>query len=1000
MRYRTVLLLICFFQQAINGQEMSPINGVKQNFNPIYAFTNAHIIINPEKEIKRGTLLIQNKKIIQVDSLISIPEGAIIEDLNGDYIYPAFIDLYSEYGMPEVKKHKKSHRAGPQYKSNKGGPFHWNQSIHPEINASEIFKNNKSEITEYINSGFGSVLTHQKDGIFRGSGAFVLLSEKEENETILKSTAASFYSFQKGVSTQRYPTSLMGSIALIRQTLLDAQWYKQLENSNEVNISLDAFNKLNRLPQIFVINHVLDYNRVFKIGDEFEVDYIIKGTGREYEKINEIRKTDYPIIVPINFPEPFDVSNPEETEWLTLYELKNWETAEYNPLILANNNITFAITSSGIKNKKDFLTNLRKAIKKGLSKKDALAALTTVPSKLIKVHDLIGTLEKGKIANFLITSGDIFEDGIIYENWIAGAKNLITKKQVIDFRGFYTFNSSEITNASVEIKGDKKNPKIKFSAIDSSSLNSTITNNQILISTKNNSHRLIGFYNDSLIEGKYQKNNGDYISFIMTSDSLIKDKKKKLSSDAKTIMPEIWTPNKSYGVQGSPKLENTIFLNTTVWTNENSGILENTDVAIKDGKIIAIGKNLDTTTLFINTKFISIDATNKHLTCGIIDEHAHIAISKGVNESSEAVTAEVNIGDVINPDDINIYRQLAGGVTAVQLLHGSANPIGGQSAIIKLRWGNSAEEMKIKHADKFIKFALGENVKQSNWGDLNTTRFPQTRMGVEQIFFDAFHRAKDYENSWVKYNTLSFRERKLHSAPRENLELNILLEILNKKRFITCHSYVQSEINMLMHVADSMGFQVNTFTHILEGYKVAKKIKKHGAGASTFSDWWAYKFEVNDAIPYNASLLNNAGIITAINSDDAEMGRRLNQEAAKAMKYGGTSAEDAWKMITLNPAKLLHLEDRMGSIKIGKDADLVLWSEDPLSVYSKVEKTYVDGICLFDQKIDLNLRKRDLAERMRIIKKLNSEKTKNKKPPVKKLEKHYHCDTIEDDYEN
>ena len=269
---------------------------------------------------------------------------------------------------------------------------------------------------------------------------------------------------------------------------------------------------------------------------------------------------------------------------------------------------------------------------------------------------------------------------------------------------------------------------------------------------------------------------------------------------------------------------------------------------------------------------------------------------------------------------------------------------------------------------------------------------PQTRMGVEQVFYDAFYRALEYERSWKEYNSLPLKRKKKTVPPREDLELNALVEILNSERFITCHSYVQSEINMLMHVADSMGFKVNTFTHILEGYKVAKKMKEHGAGGSTFSDWWAYKFEVNDAIPHNATLLNNSQVLTAINSDDAEMGRRLNQEAAKAVKYGGTSEEDAWKMITLNPAKLLHIDNRMGSIKVGKDADIVLWTENPLSVYSKVKQTYVDGILLFDKKRDLELRKRDLKERMRIIQLMSKDKTTKRTQPNPEKEKLYHCD--------
>jgi hypothetical protein len=302
--------------------------------------------------------------------------------------------------------------------------------------------------------------------------------------------------------------------------------------------------------------------------------------------------------------------------------------------------------------------------------------------------------------------------------------------------------------------------------------------------------------------------------------------------------------------------------------------------------------------------------------------------------------------------------------------------------------------MKIDGADGFIKFALGENVKQSNWGDFNKVRFPQTRMGVEQVFYDAFYRARTYQLEWDLYNAMPSGMKRKSESPREDLELNALVEILKSERFVTCHSYVQSEINMLMHVADSMRFSINTFTHILEGYKIADKLVKHGAGGSTFSDWWAYKFEVNDAIPYNATLMNNAGVVTAINSDDAEMGRRLNQEAAKAVKYGATTEEDAWKMITLNPAKLLHLEDRMGSIKVGKDADIVIWSNNPLSVYAKAEQTYVDGISLFDKDRDIQLREQNLSERMRIIKKMISDKGKKKKPEKTK-EKLYHCDTLE-----
>jgi imidazolonepropionase-like amidohydrolase len=354
-----------------------------------------------------------------------------------------------------------------------------------------------------------------------------------------------------------------------------------------------------------------------------------------------------------------------------------------------------------------------------------------------------------------------------------------------------------------------------------------------------------------------------------------------------------------------------------------------------------------------------IDGTGKHLTPGIIDEHSHIAVSS-INEGGQSVTSEVRIGDNLNPEDINIYRQLSGGVTTSHILHGSANTIGGQTQLIKLRWGANDEGLKFEGADPFIKFALGENVKRTT--SSNNNRFPDTRMGVEEVLMDAFTRATDYERS------------KKDPSFRRDLELDALVEIMNKKRFITCHSYIQSEITATMRVAEKFGFRINTFTHILEGYKVADKMKAHGANASTFSDWWYYKQEVVDAIPQNAAIMQRVGLNVAINSDDAEMARRLNQEAAKSIKYAGMSEEDALKMVTINPAKMLHVDNRVGSIKVGKDADLVLWTDNPLSIYAKAQTTIVDGIIEFDRDKDMQLRNKIRDERNRLIQKISGEK--------------------------
>jgi imidazolonepropionase-like amidohydrolase len=387
---------------------------------------------------------------------------------------------------------------------------------------------------------------------------------------------------------------------------------------------------------------------------------------------------------------------------------------------------------------------------------------------------------------------------------------------------------------------------------------------------------------------------------------------------------------------------------------------------------------------------LEIDGTGKHLTPGIIDEHSHLAASS-INDVATN-SSMVRIGDVINSESVGLYRALAGGVTAIQILHGSANPIGGQSGLIKLRWGKAPEELKIKGADGFIKFALGENVKR--FGGPN--RFPDTRMGKEQVYVNAFTAAQDYQKEWEKYNSLSSKVKATALAPRRDLAMDAMSEILNKERFISCHSYVQSEINMLMKVAENFDFRVNTFTHILEGYKLADVMAKHGAGGSTFSDWWAYKWEVRYAIPYNAAIMHREGVVTAINSDDAEMIRRLNQEAAKTVKYGDMTEEEALKMVTLNPAKLLHLDDRMGSIKKGKDADVVIWSDNPLSIYAKVEKTIIDGTIYFDIEKDKELRENIAEERARLVAKMRGDKAAGKptQKPNPKVYMNLHCHDI------
>ncbi|MBW3671629.1 MAG: amidohydrolase family protein, partial [Acidobacteria bacterium] len=451
---------------------------------------------------------------------------------------------------------------------------------------------------------------------------------------------------------------------------------------------------------------------------------------------------------------------------------------------------------------------------------------------------------------------------------------------------------------------------------------------------------------------------------VAVADTTVGDEEKDTVRD-EPVVSRLTYPNIGLGYETIPTQQNVLIRNATIWTMEDAGVVANGDLLVLDGRIASVGTDLDAP-----AGVEVVDATGKHVTPGMIDEHSHLAIARGVNEGSHVVTAEVRIGDVVRSDDVGVYRALAGGTTTAQLLHGSANPIGGQAQVIKFRWGRLPEEMKFDAAPPSIKFALGENVKQSNWGDDYRVRYPQTRMGVETIMRDRFLAAREYAAEWKNWNESSRRERERTTPPRRELQLETLVEILEGERFVHSHSYVQSEILMLMRLAEELGFTVQTFTHILEGYKVAPEMAAHGAGASTFSDWWAYKFEVYDAIPYNPCLMHEAGVLTSINSDSSELIRRLNQEAAKSVMYCGMDEVDALAMATINPAKQLKIDHRVGSLRAGKDADFVIWSDHPLSMYAIAEQTWVDGTPYFTLENDRELRARLLEEKSTLVQKV------------------------------
>ena len=979
LNFKLTMTLLLLGQVMLLAQPTFPENGVADPRNGYYAFTHATIIKDVSNTLTDATLIIRDGKIVSVGPGLAVPAGAVEIDCKGKFIYPSFIDLYADYGIPTAQQRPTGQPfdffRSSQLESAQKGPYGWNQALKSEQQAHMVFAVDDSKAKALREAGFGTVLSHIRDGIARGSGALVTLASEKENLVLIKDRASAHYSFSKGSSSQSYPSSMMGMIALLRQTYLDAQWYKTQPAEEGYNLTLKTWNENQSLPQIFEANDKWNALRADRIGDEFGVQYIIKAGQNEYQRMAEMKDTRATFIVPLNFPMAQDVEDPADARFVALNDMKHWEMAPAGPSFYEKAGVPFCLTTADLSSVSQFGRNLQKAKEYGLSDAKALEALTKTPATTLGVYDKVGSLEEGKLANFLITTGPVFQEKTtVLQNWVQGIKYTL-KEDLGQITGTYQLEVNMPTGKKSYTLEVKSATSASVIAKDTVQAKLSFDGKQVKLNFAP-ALRLSGVSNGNEWNGVGSDSLGNSLTWTATfvkastpaSDS---SRKKAGPSIGKVIYPFLafgWEEGQQ------PKTETILIRNATVWTNEKEGVLQNADVLLKDGKVVAVGKGLSADGARV------IDGTGKHVTPGIIDEHSHIAAAS-INEGGQSVTSEVRIADNLNPDDINIYRQLSGGVTTSHILHGSANTIGGQTQLIKLRWGANDEGLKFRNWPGQIKFALGENVKRSA-SPLGNNRYPDTRMGVEQVLVDAFTRAKDYQKSWQAYEKArqAYETAKNKKgltapvAPRKDLELDALVEILEKKRFITCHSYVQSEINSAMEVANRMGYTVNTFTHILEGYKVADKMKRHGSYASTFSDWWAYKMEVEDAIPYNAAIMQKVGLTVAINSDDAEMARRLNQEAAKIVKYGGVSEEEALKMVTLNPAIMLHVADRVGSLKPGKDADVVVWNDHPLSIYAKSLYTIVDGAIYFDRTKDEQLQQQVDAERLRLVRKLNGEK--------------------------
>lgn len=969
-----------------------PPPGIREHTPAVHALTNARIVTAPGRVIENGSIIVRDGIITGLGADIAIPADARVWDMSGRTIYPGLIDAYTEMGGKSKSKGKGKSSGGsdgdsPGTPESGGGANYWNKHVTPQARADRLYTPDDDANESYRSQGITARLLAPSKGIIKGTSALVSTADAAASAAILKADVALHVKLttvrRRGESG--YPTSPMGAMTLVRQAFYDADWYRraQAAYAKEKNLPRpernDALEALQgyaggATPVIIDAGDEMYFLRADQVGREFDLKVIVRGSGDEYRRLAEIKATGRPVILPLDFPKEPSVKTPEEAMSVSLETLMHWDIAPENAGRLDDAGVRIAFTTAGLKDKEKFLGAVRTAVERGLDPEAALRALTTTPAALFGVSDRLGSLGVGMAANMVVTDGDLFAKKTeVLETWVDGRRYEVKSEPAVDARGTWELSLSEkqgTESITLKLKGkpDKLKGNIAKDTVEEKLRDVGLTDARLAFSFKGDSLGWPGIVRMSATQSG-EELIGDGVWADGARFTFHGNRTEAFTPEPDTSQPETVTmasfpvnyPLGAFGVEGPPPQPDAVFFtNATVWTCGPAGRLEGASVLVEKGRITAVG-----TDLTAPAGATIVDLAGKHLAPGIVDCHSHTATNGGINESGQTITAEVRIGDFIDCNDIGIYRQLAGGVTTINILHGSANTIGGQKQVIKMRWGAAPEELKFQGAPEGIKFALGENVKQSNWGDDYRTRYPQSRMGVEQIVRDEFAAAREYKERWERW-----RRSKKGMPPRRDLELDAIVEILDGERDIHCHSYRQDEILALLRTCEDFGVRLKVLQHILEGYKVADVMAAHGAGGSSFSDWWAYKFEVYDAIPYNGALMHNAGVLVSFNSDSGELARRLNTEAAKAVKYGGVSEEEALKFVTWNPAAQLGLEDRIGSIAVGKDADLAVWSASPLSTYAICEQTWIEGRKYFDREDDASRRVKTESMRAELIQKV------------------------------
>ncbi|MGQ0615273.1 MAG: amidohydrolase family protein [Planctomycetaceae bacterium] len=969
MRRRRIPILILLAAFAAAGEDplVGPPNGPGRADAEWHLLRDATVHVAPGETLEAVDVEIRDGRIVAVGASARAA-GPRVWAYRGLHLYAALIDAHVEVEAP---------RPDPREPG-----LHWNSRVLPQRSALDGRGIDPKAAEELRSLGFGAAAIAPKDGVFRGSAALVSLGEArpEAGEPRVPVYAPSVYQSiafeQTGEGEEAYPNSQMGAIALIRQCLSDAAWLAARGDAEP-----NALRALSGAPALlFRTEDELEALRAAKVAREFTRRALLLGSGTEFRRLEAIRRDGLPVILPLDFPPKPEVDSVGAAESVELSELMTWEQAPTNPRRLDAAGVRVALTTSRLRQRGQFLERLRTAMRHGLTEERALAMLTTHPAEMLGAADRLGAVRAGLCANLIVADGPLFAKGTkIRDLWIDGRRHEITPPPS-RLEGEWALTLDPPLPEPIQLLfGEGGKLTLRKGEAKAEARGVAVVERRVSFTFEHAPFGAPGVYT---LSGVIEGDAVDSMEDSMRGGGVRADGSRFLWSAARTgagaarkqeeeepppTTPEL--PGLPFGpyalASPPPQPEFVVIRGATIWTCGPRGIVAGGVLVASRGKIVHVGK--EGIALPPGATVVEIDGTGLHLTPGILDCHSHTGISKGVNESGQAVTAEVRIEDVTNPDAIGWYRQLAGGVTAVSSLHGSANPIGGQNCVNKIRWGClHPDDMHFEGAPPGIKFALGENVKQSNWGDQNTTRYPQTRMGVETILRDRFLAAREYRA-------------RTSAGTRRDLELEALAEVLEGKRLVHCHSYRQDEILMLCRVAEEFAFTIGTFQHVLEGYKVADAIRARALGGSSFTDWWAYKVEVQDAIPHNGALMHEVGVCVSFNSDSDELARRLNTEAAKAVKYGGASPEEALMFVTINPARQLRIEARVGSLEPGKDADFALWSGDPLSTATRCVATWIDGREYFSLAQDAKHRAVIAAERTRLLQKALS--AREEKPP-------------------